>query len=312
MTTPRLSIVISTFKRYDVLPNSINSVLNQQGLTRSELEIIVVDNTPPNEREDITNADKCDQFITEDISGLSRARNLGVKASHSKLIAFLDDDAIASPTWASEAIELLDRHPEWEVVGGRILAKYPENNKPVWMDAKLEEFLSCIDWPVNQPTSMADGVWIAGANMVFRRRVFERGIGFDERLGRNGNSSLLSNDETELFESIGKERIYYVPQMSVDHIIPEARLDPQWFRKRIFWQALSDIIAGITWLSLEEAYRRFAEEIIHVPAEYRSYRAMEYDPANSEDMNRQLRLIYAQVMIMMHGAPTFCWPKGEI
>jgi GT2 family glycosyltransferase len=195
------------------------------------------------------------------------------------------------------------------VIGGRIVAKYPSNNKPIWIDAKLEEFLSCIDWPVEKPTAMSDGVWIAGANMVFRKRVFERGIGFDEKLGRNGSSSLLSNDETELFQVVGEDHIYYVPQMTVYHVIPSSRLTPQWFRKRIFWQAISDIIAGTTWLNSDDAYKRFADDIIHIPAEYRSYRAMEFEPSSSEDMNRQLRLIYSQVMIMMHGAPSFRWPE---
>lgn len=312
MPSPKLSIVIATFRRYDVLPDAIDSVLSQNGIAREDLEIIVVDNTPVGEREVVRNADQCDRFVTEDISGLSRARNIGIQASSAELIAFLDDDAIASPSWASEAIELLNRNPQWDVIGGRILAKYPENNKPIWIDAKLEEFLSCIDWPVDKPMSMADGVWIAGANMVFRRHVFKGGIGFDEKLGRNGSSSLLSNDETELFEAIGKDRIYYVPQMAVDHVIPISRLDPQWFRKRIFWQAISDIIAGITWMSSDDAYERFADDIIHVPAEYRSYRAMEFEPSSSEDMNRQLRLIYSQVMIMMNGAPSFRWPQGEV
>lgn len=311
MSSPKLSVVIASFRRYDVLPDAIDSVLSQQRLARDHLEIIVVDNTPAGERQIVRNADQCDRFITEDISGLSRARNIGIQASRAELIAFLDDDAIASSTWASEAVELLESNPHWDVIGGRILAKYPENNKPVWINAKLEEFLSCIDWPVDQPTAMVDGVWIAGANMVFRRRVFERGIGFDERLGRNGSSSLLSNDETKLFEAIGKDRIYYVPQMAVDHVIPTSRLDPQWFRKRIFWQAVSDIISGTTWLSSEDAYQRFADDILHVPAEYRSYRAMEFEPKSSEDMNRQLRLIYSQLMIMMHGAPTFRWPQDQ-
>ena len=158
---------------------------------------------------------------------------------------------------------------------------------------------------------MADGVWIAGANMVFRKQVFERGLGFDEKLGRNGSSSLLSNDETELFEAIGKDRIYYVPKMTVEHVIPTSRLDPQWFRKRIFWQAISDIIAGTTWLSADEAYQRFSDDILQVPAQYRSYRAMEFLPKTSEDMNCQLRLIYSHVMIMMNGAPNFCWLKDK-
>jgi glycosyltransferase involved in cell wall biosynthesis len=311
MSAHQLSVIICTFRRYDVLPDAIDSVLAQQGVDREDIEIIVVDNTPPDERQLVRNVNQCNQFITEDISGLSRARNIGIQAAHADLIAFLDDDAIASPTWASEAIELLSSHPDWDVIGGRILAKYPQNKQPVWIDSKLEEFLSCVDWPVDQPTSMADGVWIAGANMVFRRQVFERDIGFDEQLGRNGSSSLLSNDETHMFEAIGKNRIYYVPQMAVDHVIPESRLNPQWFRKRIFWQAISDIIAGTTWLSSEDAYQRFAEDIVLVPAEYRSYRAMEFEPTNSDDMNRQLRLIYAQVMIMMNGAPTFRWPEDR-
>jgi len=309
MATPKLSIVISTYRRYDVLPEAIDSILSQEGLKREDYQIIVVDNTPAGDRQAVQNSDECDQFITEDIAGLSRARNIGVKRATAELVAFLDDDALASPTWAIEAIELFLSNPQWDVIGGRILAKYPSNNKPIWIDAKLEEFLSCIDWPVEKPTAMADGVWIAGANMVFRKRVFEQGIGFDEKLGRNGSSSLLSNDETKLFEAIGKEKIYYVPQMAVDHVIPISRLDPQWFRKRIFWQAVSDIIAGTTWLSLDDAYERFADDIIHVPAEYRSYRAMEFEPSSSEDMNRQLRLIYSQVMIMMHGAPSFRWPE---
>jgi glycosyltransferase involved in cell wall biosynthesis len=311
MTFPKISIIIATFRRYDILPYAINSLLSQVGLRREDLEIIVVDNTPAGERQVIYNNSQCDRFITENISGLSRARNIGIEASSAELVAFLDDDAIASPTWASEAVGLFHSNPAWDAIGGRILAKYPANNKPIWIDAKLEEFLSCIDWPVNKPTSIVEGVWIAGANMVFRRRVFECGIRFNERLGRNGSNSLLSNDETELFEVIGKDRVYYVPQMTVDHVIPRSRLDPQWFRKRIFWQAISDIIAGTTWMNLENAYQRFAEDIIHVPAEYRSYRAMEFEPSSSDDMNRQLRLLYSQVMIMMHGMRTFHWPKKE-
>ena len=51
--------------------------------------------------------------------------------------------------------------------------------------------------------------------------------------------------------------------------------------------------------------------ILLCPAEYRSYRAMEFEPQSSEDMNRQLRLIYSQLMIMMNGAPTFRWLQDQ-
>ena len=310
MSKPKLSIIIATYDRYDVLPNAIKSLLEQRHVSRDELEIIVVDNSPVHLRQQVSSHHHCDLFLIEDIPGLSRARNIGISKSTSDLIAFLDDDAIASPTWAVEAIEIFSSNPGWDVIGGRILAKYPDSGKPNWIDSKLEEFLSCIDWPVDQPSPIANGTWIAGANMIFRRRVFEQGIGFDERLGRNGSSTLLSNDETELFKSIGENRIYYIPGMAVDHVIPVSRLNPRWFRRRIFWQALSDITAGTLWLSFEDAQKCFSDELIHVPAEYRSYRAMEFEPSNSDDMNRQLRLIYAHVMIMMHGALSFKWPNS--
>lgn len=307
MTTKDFSVVVATYKRYDVLPDAINSLLQQSNIDRSKLEIIVVDNTPPSERQHVENSSYVDAYITEDISGLSRARNIGIAASSGELIAFLDDDAIASPTWASEAIHHMTSSPQFKVIGGRILAKYQNGQKPTWIDSKLEEFLSCIDWPVNTPTSLTEGVWIAGANMVFRRSVFDSGIGFDEQLGRNGATTLLSNDETELFDHIGRDSIFYIPGMTVDHVIHQSRTKPEWFRKRIFWQALSDIAADTLWLSPEDAAIRFADDLANVPAQYRSYRAMEYPPENSDDMNRQLRLIYSHMMIHMHGAPTFQW-----
>jgi glycosyltransferase involved in cell wall biosynthesis len=302
-----LSVIVATYRRYDVLPRAIDSLLCQKNISRQHLEIIVVDNTPKIYREKVHNASECDTFIYEDISGLSRARNIGVKISNSDLIAFLDDDAIANPNWAHEAVSLMHSNPQWQVIGGRILADYRDTEKPIWINSKLEEFLSCIDWPVSEPMPISKGYWIAGANMIFRRNVFANGLQFDERLGRNGSTSLLSNDETELFEAIGKENIYYVPSMPVQHVIPANRLDPKWFRKRIFWQALSDIIADTHWLTPVEARKKFSEEIINVPAEYRSFRAMEFKPQSADDMDRQLRLIYSMVINMMDGAPCFTW-----
>ncbi|WP_216899887.1 glycosyltransferase [Synechococcus sp. CCY 9618] len=307
----KISVVIATYCRYEVVPRAIDSLLAQQGVNRDDVEIIVVDNTPKEKRQRIANDSLCDKFIHEDISGLSRARNLGIAIASAPLVAFLDDDAIAHPTWVLEAQSLMEAHPGWLVLGGRIIADYREAERPNWMDSKLEEFLSCVDWPVEKATPMSEGTWIAGANMVFRKKVFESGVGFDTRLGRNGTSSLLSNDETELFEQIGKENIYYTPSMPVQHVIPANRLRPEWFRKRVYWQALSDLIAGTVWMTPSQAQDRFQQDIAQVPAEYRSYHAMAFKPRNSEEMNRQLRLIYSMVISLSGGLPDFEWTRSE-
>lgn len=307
----KISVIVATYCRYDVLPRAVDSLLAQEGVNRDDFEIIVVDNTPQEKRQKVANESLCDHFIHEDISGLSRARNLGISIAQAPLVAFLDDDAIAHPDWMSEALTLMETNPDWQVLGGRILADYREAERPIWMDSKLEEFLSCVDWPVQKPTPMSEGVWIAGANMVFRKKVFDSGVGFDRRLGRNGGSTLLSNDETQLFEKIGKENIFYTPSMPVQHVIPANRLRPQWFRKRVYWQALSDLIAGTVWMSAAEAHDRFQEDIVQVPAQYRSYHAMTFKPRDSEDMNRQLRLIYSMIISLSEGLPDFEWPGSE-
>ena len=86
------SIVIATLERYDVLKNEL---LELQNLKPAPKEIIIVDQTPVNKR----NNTFLDQFselpiiyIETDKIGQCSARNLGIKKAKSDFIWFLDDD----------------------------------------------------------------------------------------------------------------------------------------------------------------------------------------------------------------------------
>ncbi len=98
MKSPLLSVVIPVYNVENFLSVCLDSVLAQ---TLSELEIICVNDGSTDKCEQIlqeyANKDKRIRIITQENSGLSSARNTGIKAATCDYITFLDsDDFIAS------------------------------------------------------------------------------------------------------------------------------------------------------------------------------------------------------------------------
>ena len=297
-----LSVVLCTFKRYDLALNCLQH-LQRQTLNRQRMEVVVVDNTPAGLREDVDwQAHGADTSVVEEAAGLSRARNAGISASSAPLVSFIDDDAEAHSSWAANLIRTFAQRPEAMVVGGRVQAKYT-HSKPAWMSARLEGYLSCIDWGEGTK-SLERGQWIVGANMTFRRQVFESFGGFNASLGRIGHGTLLSNEETQLLGKLPSGSVFYTADATVDHLIPPERMVQAWFRKRVYWQAISDLLAGIG--TSDEAafhFEKFASSLPMVPAEDRSLRALHRPCPTAEDFERQLGMLYSFAMALGLGMP---------
>ena len=97
-----VTVIITTYKRPDLLRRSISSVLNQ---TYSNLQIVVVNDDPETcySNTDFTAwADTRLQFINQSVNkGVSFARNTGLNHSLGDFICFLDDDDI----WLADKVE---------------------------------------------------------------------------------------------------------------------------------------------------------------------------------------------------------------
>src|SRR5215831_15303130 len=98
-TTYDVSVIICAYTedRWDDLLAAVDTV-RQQTLPPREL-IVVVDHNPSLlER---IRAHLSDAIVVENTEtpGLRGARNCGIAAAHGRLIAFLDDDAVAIPDW---------------------------------------------------------------------------------------------------------------------------------------------------------------------------------------------------------------------
>ncbi len=95
---PEISIVIATFDRPDALARCLNS-LCAQSATRS-FEIIVVDNHPQSGLTvPLVPRFPGVRWLEEPVAGLSRARNLGIRAAGGSVLVTTDDDVIAPSHW---------------------------------------------------------------------------------------------------------------------------------------------------------------------------------------------------------------------
>jgi glycosyltransferase involved in cell wall biosynthesis len=298
-----ISIIVCTYKRYVLLKNCLEHLARMSEVENTTYELLIVENTPAVHRQDLTWVEKYKhaRVIVEEVEGLSTARNAGIKASKGQIITFLDDDAEVHPDWLKQIAFAFDNHPPALLLGGKVVAKYADAPKPLWLSLQCEQLLSCIDWGA-ATRLLIDTQWVAGANLSYRRIVFDTYGLFKTSLGRKGDSSLLSNEEIELNQRIPKISRYYCGQAVVDHLIPVSRLDRQWFRRRIFWQAISDVLAGL--VSADAAkyhFRQYVQGTLRVPAEFRTAKALFYDCELQEEFDHQLRQIYSQTIALATG-----------
>jgi glycosyltransferase involved in cell wall biosynthesis len=237
----RLSVIIPTHDRPGELRSCLETLQAQEGAT-PDLEVIVVDDGSTVDVQGVVNevAAAGPVLIRSErleFSGLNAARNRGVEVSGGELIAFLDDDTLVSPRWASAMLEAFDDH-DCAAVGGRVELKLA-GPAPPWL-TDLRCYLAEFDRG-DQPHLIDEGRLPVGANCAVRRSEFDRIDGFIEGLDRI-RGSLLSNGDTEFFTHLRARggQLWYEPKAHVFHCVPANRLTPEFFRNRLQAQSVSD------------------------------------------------------------------------
>jgi glycosyltransferase involved in cell wall biosynthesis len=175
-------------------------------------------------------------------TGLSPARNVGIAHAKGEIIAFLDDDAIAFPDWAEEAVNSLTRDDGPIAVTGPAFPMW-EDNSMSWLPEEFFWIISCSipDLLEQDEARTVRNVW--GVNMGFRREAFQR-CSFDHRLGGNmgaadGSKLGLLGEDTLFSLRIRKETgrpISYNPRVKVFHRVYAYRFKPRFVRRRAFWE----------------------------------------------------------------------------
>lgn len=172
--TPTAAIVICTRHRPELLRNCLRGVSR---LDARPDEVIVVDNTSGDQETEYAAHEFGARYIVEPFTGLSRARNRGLKESKSEIVAYVDDDAVPDPHWLQRILEPFADSRVAIVTG-----------KTITFEARADNLQNSI-----RTLSKENSLWFEtatfggmgiGANMALRKGVSSDWKGFDERLGR--------------------------------------------------------------------------------------------------------------------------------
>lgn len=122
--TPKISVIIPTYNRNELVLDAIDSVLEQ---TFQDFEIIIVDDgSTDNTQKHIESHQKKDErikYVYQKNQGVSIARNTGLKAATGLYIAFLDSDDRFLPDKLQQQASILDNNREIGLVYGKILVE---------------------------------------------------------------------------------------------------------------------------------------------------------------------------------------------
>lgn len=156
---PAVSVIIPTYNRAPYIAETIESVLNQ---TYTDYEIIVIDDgSTDNTREAVGPYTDQIQYVVQENSGSSGARNHGLRLAQGQYIAFLDSDDVWLPDKLEKQITYMEAHPE----AGLVYGPY----QPV--DSNLQPFGTPSATPHHGDAyeDMLGGCVIATSNVLMRR-----------------------------------------------------------------------------------------------------------------------------------------------
>lgn len=232
-----VSVVICTHNRCASLERSLESLAGMEVPASLSWELIVVDNNSSDGTQNVVESFAARSRLNvrrlfEPTPGLSHARNCGIQGSSGKIIAFLDDDVEVWRYWVAKVKQGFDEYNP-ACLGGRIL-RDPTLPLPDWWDRAWRSVLTHFDRgnevAIAGPNDRIEYAW--GANISFRREVFEKYGLFRTDLGRTPRSLGLGEDsELVLRLRQNGERVIYYPQAVVVHSPDASRLSKQYLRR---------------------------------------------------------------------------------
>jgi GT2 family glycosyltransferase len=211
--------------------NSLREALIPDGLA---CEFIVVDNNSDDDTrlvfEEIEQ--RCNspiKYVFVNKSGLSYARNRGVREARGDIIAFTDDDVIVDKNWIQNIDRAFKEHDDVACVGGKILPIW-ETPKPEWLKSRWYSYLALLDH--GDCAAYMDHPVLWGANIAFKSEVFKKYGLFDSNLGRRPGK-LYSHEETDFLHRLRNagEKLLYYPELIIYHHVPGNRTSKNYFRK---------------------------------------------------------------------------------
>lgn len=116
--SPKVSVIIGTCNRADMLPRAVASVLSQ---THEDHELIIVDDRSTDDTPQVVASFRDPRIRSVRLGangGVVCARNTGIRMARGEYVAFLDDDDECTPNRLTDQVSVLDSNPGVGLVYG--------------------------------------------------------------------------------------------------------------------------------------------------------------------------------------------------
>lgn len=222
----RVDVCVCTFRRPSVV-DTLRSLFEQALPEGVEARIIVIDNDATRSAEARVRraaeiAMRPVRYVHHPGQNISIARNAALDAASADLVAFLDDDETAPPTWLA-ALLATQRTTHADVVLGPVVSTYSDA-APRWMHRTAPHATE----PVHVAGEIRTGYT---CNVLFNRAAPSlSGVRFDPELGRSGG------EDTRFFTEAHANgaRIAFAPDAPVYEAVTDDRARLMWLARRRF------------------------------------------------------------------------------
>ncbi|MEK7546579.1 MAG: glycosyltransferase family 2 protein [Patescibacteria group bacterium] len=210
--TPFVSIIMPTYSRADLLPRSIESVLNQ---TYGNFEFIIVNDCSADKTEEIVlkyqKKDPRIKYFKNEVNlKIQKTLNRGLKEAKGKYIARIDDDdAWIDPAKLRKQVEFLESNPEYVIVGTGNTAILKSRG------LQISSLKPRTDMEIRK--AMLFGCPFLHPAVVYRRSAVLLVGGYDEKLKQA--------EDYDLWMRLGKiGKMYNLPEYSIESIVGDTNI----------------------------------------------------------------------------------------
>jgi len=232
-----ISVIVCTYNRAESLRVTLESFCRLDKNKAYTWELLVVDNNSSDHTKLVCDAFSVSlplRYIFEGRQGKTCAQNTAIDVANGELLAFTDDDVDVDTGWLNALLDGVQRHPDGDIFGGKVLVRWSKTPKK-WVISNLHLLGGVVTrFDIGNVEQMLhrDGAMIYGANMAFRRQLFDGDIRFREDMGPRGRE-YMTHEETALichFLDAGHQCVY-LPQAVVHHRTPPHRATEAFVRK---------------------------------------------------------------------------------
>ncbi|MFP4163697.1 MAG: glycosyltransferase family 2 protein [Chitinispirillaceae bacterium] len=170
LSMPRVSVIIPTYNRRQILPRAVESVFEQ---TYKDYELIIADDGSSDDTPELTDTYPEARWIRlDENSGVAKARNSAVDASSGDWIAFLDSDDWWHPQKLQYQMDYCVQNPRFKII----------QTNEIWIrnGKRVNPPLSHIKKEGDIFPQSVERCMITPSSVILKRSLWDKSGGFEE------------------------------------------------------------------------------------------------------------------------------------